>query len=167
MSNGTPAAGGLSTQAPGFVRTLVPVIIGPLAARFGFNATDPTTLMYTSMIASYVYYVVVRILENYFPTLGFLLGIAKQPVYSTAAAPSPGAGEDVVAVVVDSDDAAAADAADGAEVGPVDEPPGDKVFRDWDGVQHDPDVVAEGNRLGEETPDVDFIETADGKVEGL
>jgi hypothetical protein len=34
-------------------------------------------------------------------------------------------------------------------VGPVDEPPKDGVFRDWDGAQLDPELVAEGNRLGE------------------
>jgi hypothetical protein len=32
--------------------------------------------------------------------------------------------------------------------GPADEPPKSGVFADWDGVQHEPDVVAEGNRLG-------------------
>lgn len=34
-------------------------------------------------------------------------------------------------------------------VGPVDEPPKNGVYRDWEGVQLDPDVVAEGNRLGQ------------------
>lgn len=31
---------------------------------------------------------------------------------------------------------------------PVDEPPSDGVWRDWDGAQLAPAVVAEGNRLG-------------------
>lgn len=94
----TPSA--LTTQAPGFVRTLVPIALGPLLARFGFSAEDPTTLMYCSVIAGYGYYVVVRVMEHYFPTLGYLLGIAKQPVYAPGPSPAPSAGEEVVAVVV-------------------------------------------------------------------
>lgn len=35
------------------------------------------------------------------------------------------------------------------EVGPVDAPPAAGYFVDWEGAQHDPDTVAEGNRLGE------------------
>lgn len=35
------------------------------------------------------------------------------------------------------------------ETGPVDTPPTSGVFEDWNGAQHDPDLVAEGNRLGE------------------
>jgi hypothetical protein len=31
---------------------------------------------------------------------------------------------------------------------PVDEPPADGVWRDWDGAQLDPAMVEEGNRLG-------------------
>lgn len=34
-------------------------------------------------------------------------------------------------------------------VAPVDEPPRDGVWRDWDGAQLDPDVIAEGERLGQ------------------
>lgn len=40
------------------------------------------------------------------------------------------------------------------EVGPVDAPPKGGYFIDWEGAQHDPDMIAEGNRLGE-TIDVD------------
>jgi hypothetical protein len=44
----------------------------------------------------------------------------------------------------------------GPVVGPVDEPPRGGVFQDWDGAQHDPDLIAEGNRLGEQIdPDDD------------
>lgn len=35
------------------------------------------------------------------------------------------------------------------EVGPVDAPPAAGYFVDWEGAQHDPATVAEGNRLGE------------------
>ncbi len=52
-----------------------------------------------------------------------------------------------------------------ALVGPVDQPPTDGVFRDWDGAQHDPEVIAEGNRIGAETPDIDFIEVDGEQVE--
>lgn len=36
-----------------------------------------------------------------------------------------------------------------SETGPVDTPPASGEFADWDGAQHDPEMVAEGNRLGE------------------
>lgn len=52
------------------------------------------------------------------------------------------------------------------EVGPEDTPPTDGVFRDWDGSQLDPEVVAEGNRIGAGTPDIDYVEV-DGKVRPL
>ncbi len=44
------------------------------------------------------------------------------------------------------------------EVGPEDTPPTDGVFRDWDGWQLDSKVIAEGERLGAGTPDVDYVE---------
>lgn len=49
------------------------------------------------------------------------------------------------------------------EIGPVDTPPTDGVFRDWDGAQLEPEVIAEGNRIGAETPDFDYIEGDDGE----
>lgn len=52
------------------------------------------------------------------------------------------------------------------EVGPEDKPPTDGVFRDWDGSQLDPATISEGNRIGAETPDFDFVET-DGEVHPL
>ncbi len=101
MTTPTPAApGALAAQAPGYVRTLVPIVLGPLIARYGFDADDPTTLMICSSVAGWLYYVIVRLIETKAPGFGYLLGIAKQPVYSTAASPSPGPNEDVVAVVV-------------------------------------------------------------------
>lgn len=50
-----------------------------------------------------------------------------------------------------------------AEIGPEDSPPADGVFRDWDGAQLDPEVIAEGERLGAGTPDVDYAEGPDGE----
>lgn len=48
------------------------------------------------------------------------------------------------------------------ETGPVDEPPADGVFRDWDGAQLEPAVVELGNALGLSA--VDYVEDADGQV---
>jgi hypothetical protein len=97
----TPAltSNGLGTS---MVRTLVPILIGPVIARFcpGLDPKDPNVLLMVSAVASYLYYVVVRVLELKAPKLGYLLGIAKAPAYSPKESPSPGAGEEVVAVVV-------------------------------------------------------------------
>lgn len=90
---------GLGTS---FVRTLVPIVIGPVIARImpGVDPHDPNVLLVVSAIASYVYYVVVRLLELKAPQVGYLLGIAKAPAYSSAPSPSPDTGEHVEAVVV-------------------------------------------------------------------
>ena len=69
--------------APSLVRTAVPLIVGPLVARYGFDVDDPTVSVVLAAVISYLYYVVVRVLELKFPTLGFLLGMNKQPVYVT------------------------------------------------------------------------------------
>lgn len=88
---------------PSFVRTLVPIVVGPLAARFmpGIDPTDPTVLLLVSGVISYLYYVAVRVIEMEFPKMGYFLGIAKAPAYSQHDAPSPGVGEHVEAVVVE------------------------------------------------------------------
>jgi len=93
-------------RTPAFVRTLIPIIIGPLVARFapGVDADDPTVLLLVSAVVSYVYYVGVRYLEAYNPKLGYLLGIAKTPAYSKEDAPSPGQGEAIEAIIVVDDD---------------------------------------------------------------
>lgn len=51
------------------------------------------------------------------------------------------------------------------EVGTVDDPPRDGTFRDWDGMQHEPGRIAEGERLGYGTPDVDYVEDEEGVKE--
>jgi uncharacterized membrane protein YcaP (DUF421 family) len=78
-----PRSSGAVDLAPSFVRTAVPLIVGPLIARYGFDADDPTVSVVISAVVSYVYYVIVRVLELKAPTLGYLLGIAKQPTYVT------------------------------------------------------------------------------------
>lgn len=67
--------------APSFIRTAVPLIVGPLIARYGFDVNDPTTALMISGVAGYLYYIIVRLLELKAPTLGYLLGLAKQPTY--------------------------------------------------------------------------------------
>jgi hypothetical protein len=67
--------------APSFVRTAVPLVVGPLLARYGFSADDPDTVMLLSALLGWVYYVAVRVMELKAPTLGYLLGIAKPPTY--------------------------------------------------------------------------------------
>jgi hypothetical protein len=90
----------MSDQLPAFVRTLVPIVVGPLVARFGFDVTDPDTLALVIGVVSYLWWVVVHTVELKWPQFGYLLGIAKAPAYSSEPAPSPGPGEDVEAVVV-------------------------------------------------------------------
>lgn len=89
----------MTDQLPAFVRTLVPMIVGPLIARWGFDITDPTTLAIVTGAVGYLWYVVMHTVELRWPSAGWLLGVAKAPAYSTDPAPSPGPGEDVTAVV--------------------------------------------------------------------
>lgn len=88
---------------PSLIRTLVPIVVGPLVARFGLDVNDPDNLALVSAVISYLFYVLVRLVETRYPAFGYLLGIAKQPAYSPEPSPSPGAGEDVEAVVVPDD----------------------------------------------------------------
>lgn len=66
---------------PSLVRTLVPLIFGPVVTLFGFDINDPQTNLIVSAVVSYVFYVIVRLLELKAPVLGYLLGVAKAPVY--------------------------------------------------------------------------------------
>ncbi len=66
---------------PSLVRTAVPLVVGPLLARYGFSADDPDVVMLLSALLGWVYYVIVRVLELKAPTLGYLLGVAKPPTY--------------------------------------------------------------------------------------
>lgn len=89
-----------SQQTPAFVRTLIPIIVGFLVARFGVDSNDPTTALVVNSVVSYLWYVVVHTIELKYPQFGYLLGIPKAPAYSPADAPSPGPGEHMEAVVV-------------------------------------------------------------------
>jgi hypothetical protein len=112
----TPA----TSQAPGYVRTGTPMALGSvimwLASRiFGISLSASDVLTILPIIQA-AYYVVGRALERWKPSLGYILGIAKQPVYSAEKAPSPGEGEGLQAVVVPEQDE------DGLPAVPVPEP---------------------------------------------
>lgn len=97
-----------TSQKPAYVRTGVPMGAGSLivfvAQQFGLDLTVDQALI-VAPVVMYLYYVLGRALETYRPSLGYVLGIAKQPAYSKESAPAPGAGEDLVAVVVPDPDA--------------------------------------------------------------
>lgn len=65
-------------------RTLVPIIVGVLAASFMGPHVNLGALEHVvSGVVSAVYYVVVRLVEGRVPAFGVLLGAKKQPVYVT------------------------------------------------------------------------------------
>lgn len=69
------------------IRTTVPLIVGWVVvtlAKNGVEIDDDTKVMLVSAATSavsFLYYVAVRLLERWKPKLGWLLGVAKQPVY--------------------------------------------------------------------------------------
>lgn len=87
----TTPVGATTGLGPSLVRTLVPILVGPLVTRFfpGLDINDQNTTLVVSAIVSYLYYVLVRVLETKAPSLGYLLGIAKAPAYSPKDAPQP------------------------------------------------------------------------------
>lgn len=63
-------------------RTLIPIIVGAVAASFLAGYVDPVALeRVLSGVISAVYYVVVRLIETKYPQVGILLGDKAQPVY--------------------------------------------------------------------------------------
>ena len=63
-------------------RTLIPIIVGAVAATFLAGYVDPDALeKVLSGVISAVYYTVVRLAETKFPGAGILLGAKVQPVY--------------------------------------------------------------------------------------
>lgn len=75
------SSSGAVDLAPSFIRTAVPLIVGPLIARYGFDVDDTSISLIVSAVAAWLYYVVVRVLELKAPRVGYLLGLAKQPTY--------------------------------------------------------------------------------------
>lgn len=63
-------------------RTLIPIVVGAVAASFLAGYVDPVALeRVLSGIISAVYYIVVRFLETKYPSVGVLLGEKAQPTY--------------------------------------------------------------------------------------
>lgn len=63
-------------------RTLIPIIIGAVAASFLAGYVDPVALeRVLSGVISAVYYTVIRVVETKYPGAGVLLGSKAQPVY--------------------------------------------------------------------------------------
>lgn len=70
---------------PSLIRTWVPLIvalIGPWVTQYVGLSDDRISSVAAAAIAG-VYYLVIRLLERYFPQFGWLLGWAKQPTYPT------------------------------------------------------------------------------------
>lgn len=73
----------LQSLVPSVVRTLFPVVFA-LVVRVGFNETSIDSAWLERVLTVVVtmgYYVAVRLLEQYWDKVGWLLGYAKQPVY--------------------------------------------------------------------------------------
>jgi len=63
-------------------RTVVPIVVGVLAASFVGPHVDLGALEHVvSGVVSAVYYVVLRLVEGRVPAAGVLLGAKKQPTY--------------------------------------------------------------------------------------
>lgn len=86
------------------IRTWVPVGIGVviawLSAKVGFVLDESSQVGLTAGATGFtiaLYYAIVRWAEVKFPQIGWLLGLAKAPGYSTQdpPAPSPGPNEDL------------------------------------------------------------------------
>jgi len=78
----TPTSSGIG---PSIVRTVIPLIVGFLltwALKAGFDLDDDSVTNVVTVIVTGVYYALVRFLEVHVnPSLGWLLGLAKPPVY--------------------------------------------------------------------------------------
>jgi uncharacterized membrane protein YfcA len=77
----------MSDQITSYIRTIVPIAVGALVAYLvgkGINIPteiiEPTTALLTALTAA-LYYIIVRKLEQKWPQLGVLLGVAKAPEY--------------------------------------------------------------------------------------
>lgn len=71
------------------IRTGVPYLVGGLASflivHFGFSLSDDVQGQLIALLTfgiGYAYYLLVRWLETKWPSLGWLLGTPKQPVYN-------------------------------------------------------------------------------------
>lgn len=77
----------MSDQVTSYIRTIVPAVVGAFVTFLigkGINIpediVEPTTALLTAVVAA-LYYIIVRKLEQKWPKLGLLLGVAKTPEY--------------------------------------------------------------------------------------
>lgn len=82
----------MSNAIVALIRTLVPLLVGAIVgwlANLGLNL-DPETqaqaVLALSTLAASLYYIGVTALAKRVPAVGWLLGVAKRPVYSLEAA---------------------------------------------------------------------------------
>lgn len=78
-----PVETGLRSLIPSTVRTLIPLIVS-LLVRYGLaqSTMDTAWLENTlTVLVTAVYYVAIRLLEQHWDRIGWLLGYPKQPVY--------------------------------------------------------------------------------------
>jgi hypothetical protein len=79
----------------GLIRTWVPIGVGAVIAWFTAQGlsldseTQTAVIVALTGVTQAVYYSVVRLLENQFPAIGWLLGSAKTPVYNPVALTTP------------------------------------------------------------------------------
>jgi len=69
---------------PGYIRTIVPMIVGWLGALltdWGWDWTNQAVTQFVVVIIGAAYYIIVRLLESKWPAAGKLLGVARTPVY--------------------------------------------------------------------------------------
>jgi len=74
----------MSPDLPGYIRTIVPMIVGWIGALlldWGIDFTNEGLTQFVVVLVGGIYYVVVRLLEKRWPKAGRLLGVAKTPVY--------------------------------------------------------------------------------------
>src|SRR5690348_9921522 len=82
----------LNDKVTSAIRTGVPMLVGLvvsyLLVHFGFTVPEDVQTWLESLLTfglGYLYYLAVRGLEAKWPNLGWLLGVAKQPVYNPPA----------------------------------------------------------------------------------
>lgn len=82
----------MSDLVASLIRTAVPGLVGLVVgwlATLGVilppEAKDSLGLL-VAFVAAFLWYLLVRLLEQKWPALGVLLGVPKQPIYSSAAA---------------------------------------------------------------------------------
>jgi len=85
----------LNDTVTGLIRTWVPIGVGAVIAWFTAQGlsldaeTQTAVIVALTGVTQAVYYSVVRLLENQFPAIGWLLGSAKKPVYNPVVATTP------------------------------------------------------------------------------